>query len=166
MRGEELYETVKKIWNDKSNLPALARAYSAHHQIVCAMLESNGGNDYLRERKGLSFGVRKAFMTTEDGEGVILVPEPPNETESIQHQILAERNSRGLKHAPPDIRTLTKGKLTEAMIYLLRELMEERRMDDEVKEYWEGFDAAEAEEEEGRVTNFTGRREIIQEEGR
>jgi len=31
-------------------------------------------------------------------------------------------------------------------------------MDDEVKEYWEGFDAAEAKEEEDRVTNFTGRR--------
>ena len=30
-----------------------------------------------------------------------------------------------------------------------------------VKEYWEGFDAAQAEEEEGRVTNFTGRKEII-----
>jgi len=128
-------------------MAALARAYSDHHQIVCAMLESNGGNDYLRERKGLNFGVRKAFMTTEDGEGVMLVPELPNETESIQHQILAERNSRDLKHAPPDIRTLTKGKLTEAMIGLLRELMEERRMDDEVKEYWEGFDAAETEEE-------------------
>ena len=98
-------------------------------------------------RKGLSFGVRKAFMATEDREGVILVPDPPNETESIQHNFLAERNSRDLKHAPPDIRTLTKGKLTDAMIGLLRELMEERRMDDEVKEYWEGFDAAETEEE-------------------
>ena len=39
--------------------------------------------------------------------------------------------------------------------------MAERRMDDEVKEYWEGFDAAQAEEEEGRVTHVTGRREII-----
>ena len=44
---------------------------------------------------------------------------------------------------------------------VLKELMAERRMDDEVKEYWEGFDAAQAEEEEGRVTNFTGRKEII-----
>ena len=109
----------------------------------------------------LRFGVRKDVMTTEDGKGVMLVSEPPNETESIQYQILAERNSRDLKHVPHDIRTLTKGKLTEAMIYLSRELMEERRMDDEVKEYWEGFDAAKAEEEEGRVANFTGRREII-----
>ena len=33
-------------------------------------------------------------------------------------------------------------------------------MDNEVKEYWEGFDTAQA-EEWGRVNNFTGRREII-----
>ena len=50
MRGEELHETVKKVWNDKSNLPALARVCSVNHQIVCAMLDSNGGNNYLRER--------------------------------------------------------------------------------------------------------------------
>ena len=123
------------------------------------MLDSNGGNDYLRERKVLRFGVKKDVMTTEDGKGVMLVPEPPNKTESIQYQILAERNSRDLKHTPPDIRTLIKGKLMETMIYLLWELMEERRMDDEVKEYCEGFDAAEAEEEEGRVKK-------LQEEGR
>ena len=92
----------------------------------------------------------------------MLVPEPPNEIESIQHQILTERNLRDdFKHAPLDIRKLTKGKLIEAMINLLRELTEKRRMNDEVKEYWEGFDAAEAEEEEGRVTHVTGRREII-----
>ena len=56
------------------------------------MLDSKGGNDYIRERKGLSFGMRNPFMTTEDEEGVMLVPEPPNETKSIQHQILTERN--------------------------------------------------------------------------
>ena len=72
-----------------------------------------------------------------------------------------KRNSRDLKHAAPDIRTLTKGKLTEAKIGLLTELTTEKRMNDEIKEYWEGFDAAKAEEEEGRVANVTGRREII-----
>ena len=100
MRGEELYESVKKVWNDRRNLPDLARSYAGHHQIVCAMLENDGGNDYLRERKGLSFGVRKAFMTTEDGEGVMLVPEPTVEVEGAHQQILAER---GMKHLPPNI---------------------------------------------------------------
>ena len=125
------------------------------------MLNSKRGNDYLREKKGLSFGMKKDFMTTEDEEGVMIVPEPPNEIKIIQHQISVKRNSRDLKHAAPDIRTLIKGKLTEAKIGLLKELTTEKRMNDEIKEYWEGFDAAKAEEEEGRVANFTGRREII-----
>ena len=61
------------------------------------MLDSNGGNDYLRERKGLSFGVRKAFMASEDREGVILVPDPPNETESIQHNFFSGAQFEGLE---------------------------------------------------------------------
>ena len=100
MRGKELYESVKKVWNDKRNLPALARSYAGHHQIVCSMLENEGRNDYLRERKGLLFGVRKAFMTTEDGEEVMLVPEPMVEEEGTHTLILAER---GTKYCPLDI---------------------------------------------------------------
>ena len=84
MRKEELYETVKRVWNDKNNLFALAMDYLAYHQIVCTMLEFKGGNYYLLKRKGLSLGTRKDFITTEDKEGVISVPDPPNETESIQ----------------------------------------------------------------------------------
>ena len=81
MRGGELFETVKKVWFDETNLPALARSYAGHHQLVCAVLANKGGNDYLNETKGLSFGIRKTFMTTEDKQGVILVPLPPSEAE-------------------------------------------------------------------------------------
>ena len=63
----------------------------------------------------------------------MIVPVLPKETESIQHQILAERNSRELMHVPPDIRTLTKEKLIEGMFGILKELMVKRRMNDEVK---------------------------------
>ena len=59
MREEELYETVKKVWNDKHNLFALAMAYLAYHQIVCTILEFKGGNYYLLKRKGLSLSARK-----------------------------------------------------------------------------------------------------------
>ena len=89
------------------------------------------------EKERVEFKCEKGFITTEDGEGVILVPDPPNETESIQLQTLADRNSRDLKHAPPNIRKLTEGKLTEGIIDLLKELMAKRRMDNEVKKYWE-----------------------------
>ena len=113
------------------------------------------------EKERVEFKCEKGFITTEDGEGVILVPDPPNETESIQLQTLADRNSRDLKHAPPNIRKLTEGKLTEGIIDLLKELMAKRRMDNEVKKYWEWFNAAQTEEEDERVIYFTGRREII-----
>ena len=54
MRTEDLYETVNRVWNYKRNLPTSARAYLAYHQIICAMLDSKGGNDYLRESKSLN----------------------------------------------------------------------------------------------------------------
>ena len=82
------------------------------------------------------------FVSPRPRTSLMLALEPPDETESIQHQILAESNSKELKHAPPDIRTLTKVKLTEGMIKLLKELMLEMRMFDKVKEYWEGANAA------------------------
>ena len=47
------------------------------------------------------------------------------------------------------------------MIDLLKELMAKRIMDNEVKEYWEWFNAAQTEEGDERVRYFTGRREII-----
>ena len=48
------------------------------------MVENDGGTDYLQERKGLLFRVRNMFMTTEDCEGVMLVPEPMVEAEGAQ----------------------------------------------------------------------------------
>ena len=82
------------------------------------------------------------FVSPRLRTSVMLALESPDETESIHHQILAERNSKELNHTPPDIRTLTKVKLTEGMIKLLKELMLEMRMFDKVKEYWEGANAA------------------------
>ena len=74
--------------------------------------------------------------------------------------IISGAQFKGIKHVPHDIRTLTKRKLTKRIIELLKELMAEMRMDDEVKEYLEGFDATQV-EEEGRVTNFTRIRKIL-----
>ena len=52
MRGEELYESVKKVWNDENNLPALARSYAGHHQILCSMLANNGGTIIFGRGRG------------------------------------------------------------------------------------------------------------------
>lgn len=55
------------------------------------MLENGGSNDYLRNRNGLSFGIRKTFMTTEGIEGVIMVPETNVEAKGTHQQVLLTR---------------------------------------------------------------------------
>ena len=74
-RAKNCFGWLKKVWHNSDNLPALSRAYTGHHQILCAGLECDGDSYYLSERKGISFGVRKTYMTAADGEGVMLVPE-------------------------------------------------------------------------------------------
>ena len=76
LQGEELFRLVKKVFYNSNNLPALARAYAGHHQIVCAVLECEGGNEYLSKRKGMSFRIRRSYMKTTNGEGVMMVSEP------------------------------------------------------------------------------------------
>ena len=71
-------------------------------------------------------------MTTEDGEGVMLVPEPMVEAEGAQQQALV---AKGMKHLPPDIRELTKGRMTDEMVRILRANMEQDLMTEEVSEF-------------------------------
>ena len=80
-------------------------------------------------------------MTTEDGEGVMLVPEPTVEAEGAQQQILAER---GMKHLPPDIRRMTRGRMSDEMVGILQERMDFTRMTEEVAEFWLKYEIEEA----------------------
>ena len=52
-------------------------------------------------------------MTDAEGEGVIPVPMPMTEGETLQSQIMNERRSRGLKYDEPEIISLTKAKLAK-----------------------------------------------------
>ena len=63
LKGEQLNETVMKVWNDQSNLSAIARSFSSHWQIVCAAMAHDGDNSYLKENGGLSFGIRRTFIS-------------------------------------------------------------------------------------------------------
>ena len=105
----------------------------------------------MRERKGLSFGVRKTFMTMEDGSGVVLVPEPPNEAEDAQQQVLSARR---MKHTPPDIQEMTRGKLDDEIVRILKGTVDCRRMTDEVAEFWETYAGDEAGDEAGDRTGW------------
>lgn len=156
MQGEELNQTVSKIFNDQKILPAISRSYAGHHQIPCAIIEYNGDNNYLSERKGMHFGVRSRFVTTPEGDGVMVVPEPLAAGESAQEQIIAHRRMRGLKFSPPNVGELEHIKPTPEMIGFLREHMEFDRMTDEVKTAWERVaDAEESGRPMGRMpANF------------
>ena len=85
-------------------------------------------------------------MTTEDGEGVMLVPEPMVEAEGAQQQVLAARE---MKHTPPDICEMKKGRMSCEMVRMLRELMDPDRMSDEVAKFWlkYGIDEAAGDDE-------------------
>eukprot|EP00957_Ditylum_brightwellii_P116162 8861155-Ditylum_brightwellii.AAC.1 len=40
MKDEELYRTVKKVFDDKKHLPSITRAFAARPQIACAIIEN------------------------------------------------------------------------------------------------------------------------------
>ena len=73
MTEERLYETLKIFFWEKKCLPAVSRDYSGHHQISFSILEHKGDNNFRTERKGISFGVQSTFVTTQEGDGVVVV---------------------------------------------------------------------------------------------
>ena len=105
-------------------------------KIVCAILENDGDNNYLSQKGGKSFGVRRCFMTNEDGDGVIPVPLAMTEGETVQAHIINERVCRRLKYEEPTIATLTKAKLTDKMKGFVLANMDGGIMNDELVEYW------------------------------
>jgi len=116
---------------------AFARAFAGHHQIVCAIISQNGDNNYLAERGGMSFGVRRSYMTDHEGKGVIPVPLAMDESKTVQAQIINEMTSRGLKYEMPEISTLKNAKLTNSMKEFLLANMHPDRMTTELWEYWD-----------------------------
>ena len=113
LKADELHKSVMKIWADERNLPAITRSFSGHHQMVLAILDNKGDNNYLSERGGISFGIRKCFMTSPEGDGVIMVPEPQREGESNQEEITNHMRIRKLRYNVPKTTTLTKAKLSQ-----------------------------------------------------
>jgi hypothetical protein len=66
LRADELIAEVERAWLILP-LSTIARSFAGHHQIVCAILDAEGGNNFLRDNTGLHFGVRKTYVNTEDG---------------------------------------------------------------------------------------------------
>ena len=137
LKGEQLHQTVMKVWNDKSNTQALARAFAGHHQIVETIRQHKGDNKFLTEKGGLSFGVRRTYIRNEERTGVIPVTIAPQiELETRTGQLLNQQQTAGLKHRPPKANELSKAELTKEMKDMLMELMDPALMSDDLHEAW------------------------------
>ena len=154
LKGEQLHDTVMKVWNDEANLGAIARAFASHWQIVCAAMFHKGDNDYLKEKGGLSFGIRKTFVTNRNGDGIIPVTlAPEHEGATLTGELLNENFLKGLKYPTPSISELTMARLTPQMLEVLDEYMDKSKLTDEhrdalIRQDYNGETASEGEESE------------------
>ena len=144
MQGEELNKAVNVVFNDNENLPAMSRGFAGHHQVVCAVLEHDGNNNYLKEKKGTSFGVRRHFIENEEKDGVdgVIPVDIPEYELSISERFLARRAARQLRYSPPDIRGFKHKGMTLEMKEWLRANMDPDLLaaDEELVEVWYGID--------------------------
>ena len=72
LRQEEIWEASKAAF-DRMALPTIARSFASHMQVVAAIVDCDGTNDFMREKGHGHYGVRKAFVETDDGEGVCVL---------------------------------------------------------------------------------------------
>ena len=141
LQGEQLHQAVMAAWNNPKLVPAMSRAYAGHHQIASAIIAHNGDNKYLTERGGMTFGVRKTYVRDPDGTGVIPIElAPQEENETIQGQILAEAEMRGVRYSPPSLESLDKAALTLEQKQFLKAEMDYLSMSEELLATWEKID--------------------------
>ena len=174
LEGDELNEAVMEVWRNKDNREAISRAFAGHHQIVNAVLECKGDNKYLSNSKGLSFGVRKHYFPTEDGEGVVsvdmLLSAGRYEDTAQYHvetratrasqaeyddKVQEEVKKRALKYEEPKLSNLGDINMEESLKEFVLEHMDATMMDDEMKTHWH--------EEMPRILSRGSRR--VQEQG-
>ena len=134
---EQLHTCVMNVWENTTHRYAMGRAFAAHPQIVCAILEHDGSNDFLSKKNGMSFGVRKCFHKTEEGDGVVLTEiAPDSEGETAAGIFVNERQARGLKYPVPDVSTFENANITRSMVEILMSYMEEDKMTEDIRDYW------------------------------
>ena len=105
MKGEELNKVVEMVFDDTANLPVINCGFSGHHHVVCAVLEHNGDQNCLKEKRGESFGVKQNFAEAEERDGVdgVIPVDIPECDQCMGKRFLARRDTRQLRYLPPDI---------------------------------------------------------------
>ena len=70
LHTERLWQLMQRVW-DSYSYEKIARAFVHHSQVAAAIYSCNGGDEFVQEHKGLSFGVRKVcrpdFGDAEEG---------------------------------------------------------------------------------------------------
>ena len=67
MQQEEIWKTVVDTW-ETMPLETIARSYTAHHQVVNAIANCKGGDEFTKEHKALHFGIRQHCTPYYEGE--------------------------------------------------------------------------------------------------
>ena len=104
--SDELWNAVKNVWDSFPN-ETIARAYTSHHQIVNAIHQCKGGDEFAKEKNGLHFGVRKLCVPYWENN-------PPNPGEKPAGVMVLDHNAdsaedalsrSNLKYPTPDVST-------------------------------------------------------------
>ena len=122
LHSEKLWEVLQQAWKE---YPAekIARTFVHHAQVAAAIYSCKGGDDFVKEHKGLSFGVRKVcrpyYGEDDDGEEntMDLTSLAPRQLSSAQGVIVEEviegvdvEAAKKLKYDTPDMQDHDIGK--------------------------------------------------------
>ena len=83
LKEDELDKIVKSVFLNTDNLVSFARAYAGHWQMICAIVENEGKNNYLRSKGGRHFNICANYIQMEDGTGVEQIILPPREEDTV-----------------------------------------------------------------------------------
>lgn len=107
-RMDELWRAINRAY-DFLPRHKVAACFTSHHQVVNAIADSDGGDEYARKSGGLHFGMRKSLATqyndTGDPIGAVVVLD-----EGSDEQIDQTAN-RLLKYERPDVSNVDVGTL-------------------------------------------------------
>ena len=64
---ERLWELLQSAWEEYP-VEKIARLFVHQTQVAAAILQCNGGDDFVQEKNGLSYGVRKLTQPLMEGD--------------------------------------------------------------------------------------------------
>ena len=67
LKRDEIWKVAKHVWNQYP-LGTLARSFAMQPYVVNEILKANGSNNWMREPGALHFGIRKKFMSFDNGK--------------------------------------------------------------------------------------------------